>query len=215
MAHFCVWSLRPFRFLRDLRGRQRKIRCSPVGGCVLHIKPFILPVDIPHYQCPCRFINPKEIQTFMTAVLLWGQTILFWSGTAVLKGICGQKTTPQRYWSTLWYAVSRVDKCNVISWCWIRQAEHTHSTKRQRKRKKRTKNIYTYIYSRKTNTNQYKSKEKNEKEKNIMSCLPAGNVADTWKRHSSIITQININRVRLFRTKREITDKPEHEAPSR
>ena len=26
--------------------------------CVLHIKPFFLPVGIQHNQCPCRFFNP-------------------------------------------------------------------------------------------------------------------------------------------------------------
>ena len=30
--------------------------------CVLHIKPFFLPVDTQHSQCPCRFFNPREIQ---------------------------------------------------------------------------------------------------------------------------------------------------------
>ena len=32
-----------------------------LGGkhvCVLHVKPFFLPVDIQHKQCPCRFFNP-------------------------------------------------------------------------------------------------------------------------------------------------------------
>ena len=28
--------------------------------CVLHIKPFFLPVDIQHNQCPCRFSNPRR-----------------------------------------------------------------------------------------------------------------------------------------------------------
>ena len=26
--------------------------------CVLHVKPFFLPVDIQYTQCPCRFFNP-------------------------------------------------------------------------------------------------------------------------------------------------------------
>ena len=28
--------------------------------CVLHIKPFFLPVDFQHNQCPCRFFNPRR-----------------------------------------------------------------------------------------------------------------------------------------------------------
>ena len=31
-----------------------------VRVCVLHIKPFFLPVDIQHNQCPCRFSNPRR-----------------------------------------------------------------------------------------------------------------------------------------------------------
>ena len=34
----------------------------PVSVFVLHIKPFFLPVDIQHNQCPCRFFNTREIQ---------------------------------------------------------------------------------------------------------------------------------------------------------
>ena len=28
--------------------------------CVFFIKPFFLPVDIQHNQCPCRFFNPRR-----------------------------------------------------------------------------------------------------------------------------------------------------------
>ena len=68
---------------------QRRILFSVAGcGCVLHVKSFILPVDIQHNQCPCRF--SRYIQN------------------------CGHKTTPQRYYVVTyyipgtWYAVSTV-----------------------------------------------------------------------------------------------------------
>ena len=37
-------------------------RIFQVCVCVLHMKPFFLPIDIQHNQCPCRFFNPREIQ---------------------------------------------------------------------------------------------------------------------------------------------------------
>ena len=52
--------------------------------CVLHIKPFFLPVDIRHNQCPCRFFNPRRDTSSS-----------------------GHKATPMRYFvATYWYAVS-------------------------------------------------------------------------------------------------------------
>ena len=46
----------------------REFFCSlgmALSVCVLHIKPFFLPVDIQHTQCPCRFFL-LEIYTSST-----------------------------------------------------------------------------------------------------------------------------------------------------
>ena len=44
------------------------VLCVCVFCDVLHIKPFFLPVDIQHNQCPCRLFNPRaEIQ------VMWSQ----------------------------------------------------------------------------------------------------------------------------------------------
>ena len=37
------------------------VRSVPAVLCVLHIgQQFVLPVDIQHIQCPCRFFDPRE-----------------------------------------------------------------------------------------------------------------------------------------------------------
>ena len=38
----------------------RQAAASMQCVCVLHIKPFFLPIDIQHNQCPCRFFNPRR-----------------------------------------------------------------------------------------------------------------------------------------------------------
>ena len=66
--------LKGFRAVFVAGGRKRRVqsvirlydtRIQHV--CVLHIKRFLLPVDIQHYQCPCRVFNPREMQA------LWSQ----------------------------------------------------------------------------------------------------------------------------------------------
>ena len=54
--------------------------------CVLHSKPFFLPVDTQHNQCPCRFFNPRRDASFVVT-----------------------KTEIQRYYVAT-YAVSTVDE---------------------------------------------------------------------------------------------------------
>ena len=39
--------------------------------CVLHIKPFFLPIDIEHNQCPCRLFNPRRDISY---VVTWSQS---------------------------------------------------------------------------------------------------------------------------------------------
>ena len=46
-------------FNHDVEAGQRPVVCNRCV-CVLHIKPFFLPVDIQHNQCPCRFSNPRR-----------------------------------------------------------------------------------------------------------------------------------------------------------
>ena len=50
--------------------------CMPIvwptrteGVCVLHIKPLLLPVDIQHNQCPCRFFNSKKNTSSVATIL--------------------------------------------------------------------------------------------------------------------------------------------------
>ena len=74
------------------------LRC---GGavCVLHIKPFFLPVDTHHDRCPCRFINPREIRA------MW---------------------PPQRYLIVTRVCSKQIKQRNVVSLYWIRQTRCTH-----------------------------------------------------------------------------------------
>ena len=44
--------------------------------CVLHFKPFFPPVDIQHNPCPCRFFNPREIQSYVVTKLRHRDTTL-------------------------------------------------------------------------------------------------------------------------------------------
>ena len=69
--------------------------------CVLHIKPFFLPIGIQHNQCPCRFFNPGEMQAP-------------WS----------QNYATQRY-LVVTYAVSEVNNAMpAMSSHWIRYDSH-------------------------------------------------------------------------------------------
>ena len=43
---------------------------------VLHIKPFFLPVDIQHNQCPCRFYNPRRYTSDVVTKLRQRDTTL-------------------------------------------------------------------------------------------------------------------------------------------
>ena len=44
--------------------------------CVLHIKPFLLPVDMQRNQYPCRFFNPRRDASYMVAKLRHRDTTL-------------------------------------------------------------------------------------------------------------------------------------------
>ena len=69
--------------------------------CVLHMKPFFLPIDIHHTPYPYCFF--------------------------ILEGcmLCGHKTTAQRYYIVALYKGRR--QCNAaMPSYWIPQAQHTH-----------------------------------------------------------------------------------------
>ena len=114
--------------------------------CVLHTKPFGLPVDIQHNnQCPCLFFSPREMQ------VMWPQNyateILHWD-------VCSKQSR----------------QCNALSSYWIPDTTGT-----------------TYIFYEREKTNETKagqkieneSKEKKETSREELTCLPAGDVADT------------------------------------
>ena len=63
MIFFICLSLLLIIVVTQIRGHiaaPPPIYCIRV--CVLRIKPFFLPVDIRHNQCPYRFLNPREIR---------------------------------------------------------------------------------------------------------------------------------------------------------
>ena len=88
------------------RGKTSKGTASVDGSvCVVHIKPFFLPVDIQHTQCPCRFF-----------LLEWYK-------------LCGhKKNTTQRYYivmqwaeeTTQWHREQRKQKQSNTRGCAVR-----------------------------------------------------------------------------------------------
>jgi len=119
---------------------------------VVHIKPFFVPVDIRHNQCPCRFFNPREIQA------LWSLNY----ATQILHCYVWSKHSSSR-------------QCNAMSSYWVWQHDIHILRKRENERGQRKTETKK---KKKTKSNGRKERRKRKE----LLCLPAGDVTRHLKK---------------------------------
>ena len=94
--------------------------------CVLHIKPFFLPVDIQHNQCPCRFFNPTRDTSSVVTKLRHRDTtrddvkasrhLIYYHGVHHLCVVQGSFVT-----------IASLYKKRFSAYRWVRRVTHAHA----------------------------------------------------------------------------------------